>query len=43
MENKEMNQQESLDIISRMIKQTNNHMALGAGNTFIAWGSSSFR
>lgn len=38
MENKEMNQQESLDLISRMIKQTNNHMALGAGNTFIAWG-----
>ena len=38
MEDKKINEQESLNLISNMIKQTNNHMALGAGNTFIAWG-----
>lgn len=38
MEDKMINEQESLNLISNMIKQTNNHMALGAGNTFIAWG-----
>lgn len=38
MEDKKINEQESLNLISNMIKQTNNHMALGAGNTLIAWG-----
>lgn len=38
MEDKKLNEQESLELISNMIKQTNHHMALGAGNTFIAWG-----
>lgn len=38
MEDKKITEQESLDLISNMIKQTNNHMALGAGNTFIVWG-----
>lgn len=38
MEDKKLNEQESLELISNMIKQTNNHMANGAGNTFIAWG-----
>lgn len=38
MEDKKITEQESLNLISNMIKQTNNHMALGAGNTFIAWG-----
>jgi len=38
MEDKKINEQESLNLISNMIKQTNNHMALGAGNIQIAWG-----
>ncbi len=38
MEDKKINEQESLNLISNMIKQTNNHMALGAGNTLVAWG-----
>lgn len=38
MEDKKITEQESLNLISNMIKQTNNHMALGAGNTFVAWG-----
>ena len=38
MEEKILTQQESLDIISRMIKQTRNNLEKGGGNIYLLWG-----
>lgn len=38
MEDQKLNEKQSLELISNMIKQANNHMALGVGNTLISWG-----
>ncbi|AGY52649.1 hypothetical protein BRDCF_p22 [Bacteroidales bacterium CF] len=38
MEDKNLTQNESLEIISRMIKETRNNMERGGGNIFLLWG-----
>ncbi len=38
MEEKKLTQQESLDIISRMINETRNNLERGGGNIFLLWG-----
>ena len=38
MEDKKITELESLDLITKMIRQSNDHMACGAGNQFILWG-----
>lgn len=38
MEEKKLNEQESLELITRMINQTKRESAIGSGNTFLIWG-----
>lgn len=38
MEEKNISQQESLELISRMIKETRNNLEQGGGNLFLLWG-----
>ena len=38
MEEKKLNEQESLDLIAQMINQTKKESAVGSGNTFLVWG-----
>lgn len=38
MEDKALNEKESLELISRMIQQTKKHMELGQGNSMLLWG-----
>lgn len=38
MEDKKLNEQESLELITRMINQTKQETALGSGNVFLVWG-----
>lgn len=38
MEEKKLNEQESLELIARMIDQTKKESALGSGNVFLVWG-----
>lgn len=38
MEEKKITEQESLELISQMIQQTQQRIAVGAGKPFIAWG-----
>jgi len=38
MEDKMINEQESLELITRMINQTKKESALGSGNIFLVWG-----
>lgn len=38
MEEKKLNEQESLELISRMIDQTKKETAIGSGDIFLVWG-----
>ena len=38
MEEKKLNEQESLELITRMIDQTKQETAIGSGNVFLVWG-----
>lgn len=38
MEEKNLTQQESLELISRMVKETRNNIEKGGGNIFLLWG-----
>lgn len=38
MEEKNLTEQESLELITRMINQTKKESAVGSGNTFLVWG-----
>ena len=38
MEEKKLNEQESLELITRMINQTKKETAVGSGNVFLVWG-----
>lgn len=38
MEEKKLNEQESLELITRMINQTKQETAIGSGNVFLVWG-----
>ena len=38
MEDKKINEQESLELIARMIQQTKKDSAIGSGNMFLMWG-----
>ena len=38
MEEKKLNEQESLELITRMINQTKQESAIGSGNVFLVWG-----
>lgn len=38
MEDKKLNEKESLELISRMIQNTKKHMELGQGNSLLLWG-----
>lgn len=38
MEEKRINEQESLELITRMISQTKQESAIGSGNVFLVWG-----
>ncbi len=38
MEDKKINEQESLELITRMIQQTKKDSAIGSGNMFLMWG-----
>ncbi len=38
MEDKTLNEKESLELISRMIQNTKKHMELGEGNSLLLWG-----
>lgn len=38
MEEKKISEQESLEIISKMIEQTKQESAIGSGNVFLIWG-----
>lgn len=38
MEDKKLTEKESIELISRMIKQSSNHLDKGSGNIFLVWG-----
>lgn len=38
MENKELNEKESLELITRMIQNSKKNLELGSGNIFLLWG-----
>jgi hypothetical protein len=38
MEDKELNEQESIKLISQMISNSRNRLEIGSGNTFLLWG-----
>lgn len=38
MEEKKLNEKESLELITQMIQQTKNETAIGSGNIFLVWG-----
>ena len=38
MEEKKLSEQESLELISQMIRSTRKNMEVGSGNQFLYWG-----
>lgn len=40
MEDKKLNEKESLELIAQMIQNTRRNLDEGSGNMFLVWGSS---